>query len=283
MSVTPGSDCDVWLRACQRAGTKIGTLLKDTVGVEQRVREVGTRGCGGDLTLVLDAKAEEAVFGELAALHEQGLNFQALSEERGEVSFGAVTPLVVVDPIDGSLNAKRGAPHHALSIGVADGPRMDDVRFGYVYDFGTHEEWWAASGSGAFLNGSPIDPTVPARCSRDGRLELLAIESGDPHWLRVAGEELERAAHRLRALGSISVALCEVASARVDGMATLRPARAVDAAAAQLIVREAGGMVAFPELDPPLSAPLDLDTRTPLTAARGAEPLKLLEGICRHL
>jgi len=258
-------------------------MLKGTVGVEQRVREVGTRGCGGDLTLVLDAEAEEVVFSELATLHEQGLNFQALSEERGKVSFGGLMPLVVVDPIDGSLNAKRGAPHHALSIAVADGTRMDDVRFGYVYDFGTHEEWWAATGTGAFLNGSPIDPNVPARCSRDGRLELLAIESGDPHWLLAAGEALERAAHRLRALGSISVALCEVASARVDGMATLRPARAVDAAAAQLIVREAGGLIAFPELDAPLSAPLDLDTRTPLIAARGAEPLKLLEGICQRL
>jgi len=63
----------------------------------------------------------------------------------------------VIDPIDGSLNAKRGLRHHALSIAVADGPTMADVRFGYVFDFGPEEEWWASSGSGAFLDGERID------------------------------------------------------------------------------------------------------------------------------
>ena len=43
---------------------------------------------------------------------------------------------MIIDPIDGSLNAKRGIPHHALSIAVADGPTMADVVFGFVYDFG---------------------------------------------------------------------------------------------------------------------------------------------------
>ena len=57
--------------------------------------------------------------------------------------------LVVIDPIDGSTNAKRGLPHHSLSIAVADGPTMADVVFGYVYDFGPQEEWTATRGGGA--------------------------------------------------------------------------------------------------------------------------------------
>ena len=48
---------------------------------------------------------------------------------------------VVVDPIDGSVNAKRAIPFFSLSVAVADGPTMDDVHFGYVYDFGAREEW----------------------------------------------------------------------------------------------------------------------------------------------
>ena len=43
--------------------------------------------------------------------------------------------------------------------------------------------------------------------------------------------------------------LCQVAAARLDGMVSLRRCRAVDVAAAQLIVREAGGLVAFPWCD----------------------------------
>ncbi len=69
-------------------------------------------------------------------------------------------------------------------------------------------------------------------------------------------------------MGSIAIALCQVATARVDGMATLWRSRAVDAAAAQLIVRESGGLVAFTGFDDPLGAPLDLLPHSPVVAAR---------------
>jgi myo-inositol-1(or 4)-monophosphatase len=64
------------------------------------------------------------------------------------------------------------------------------------------------------------------------------------------------------------VSLCQVAAARFDAMASLKRCRAVDAAAAQLIVREAGGLVAFIAYDDPLAAPLDLEPRSPVIAAR---------------
>ena len=64
-------------------------------------------------------------------------DFLLVSEELGERPFGGGGPTrVVVDPIDGSVNAKRGIPFFALSLAVASGPTMGDVTFGYVYDFG---------------------------------------------------------------------------------------------------------------------------------------------------
>ena len=62
--------------------------------------------------------------------------------------------VVVVDPIDGSLNAKRRLPFYCLSIAFADGPTIADVRFGYVRDFGSGEEWVAEAGAGA-IRGRP--------------------------------------------------------------------------------------------------------------------------------
>jgi len=56
-------------------------------------------------------------------------------------------------------------------------------------------------------------------------------------------------------------------------MLTLKGCRAVDAAAAQLVVREAGGLVAFPAFDDPLGAPLDLVPHSPVVAARTAAAL----------
>src|SRR3977135_1150262 len=55
-------------------------------------------------------------------------------------------------------------------------------------------------------------------------------------------------------------------------MVTLKRCRAVDAAAGQLIVREAGGLVAFTGYEDPLAAPLDLVPRSPVIAARTERP-----------
>ena len=79
------------------------------------------------------------------------------SSRRSSASARAAPTRVVLDPIDGSINAKRGLPFFSLSVAVAEGGTMDDVVFGYVYDFGTGEEWTAERGGGARLNGAPLD------------------------------------------------------------------------------------------------------------------------------
>ena len=62
-------------------------------------------------------------------------------------------------------------------------------------------------------------------------------------------------------------------------MVSLRRVRAVDAAAGQLIVREAGGAVSFPGLEAPLGVALDAVPRAPVVAARSEETLRELEEV----
>jgi myo-inositol-1(or 4)-monophosphatase len=257
-----------WLELCRRATDALRAILADSPSTAERVQEVGTRGEGGDRTLVIDAAAEDAVFDELSALHEEGLRFTAVSEERGTVDFGDPDVLVVVDPIDGSVNAKRGLPHHSISIAVARGDTMADIFFGYVYDFGPGEEWIARRDKGAWLNRRKLPTDAGERRGGDGRLELLGIESADPRWVRDAADALAESCYRLRVLGTMASTVCQVAAARLDGMVSLKRCRAVDVAAAQLIVREAGGHVAFPWCDAPLGAPLDIPPHSPIVAAR---------------
>jgi len=78
-------------------------------------------------------------------------------------------------------------------------------------------------------------------------------------------------AERVRGLGSVAVTLCLVAAGQLDAMLSLRQIRSVDAAAGQLIVREAGGAVSFPEADA-----LDLEMRSRVLAARDGELIELL-------
>ena len=68
-------------------------------------------------------------------------------------------------------------------------------------------------------------------------------------------------------MGSLALSLCHLAAGRVDGVCSLKPARSIDIAAAQLLVRERGYAIELFE-DPPFgAAPLDLVGRSRLVAA----------------
>ena len=134
-------------------------------------------------------------------------------------------------------------------------------------DLGTGEEWVARRGEGALLDGAPLDPEAGERHVH-GKLEMLGFESADPRWVRLSADALAEVAYRVRAIGTIAVSLCQVAAARFDGMVTLRGCRAVDVAAAQLVVREAGGHVAFTAFADPLGRAAG--PRAALAGGRGA-------------
>lgn len=269
-----------WLTLCRRVVSEMREMFAQYDTVAARAVEVG-QGEGGDRTLVIDQAAEEIVFDQLELLSREGYQFSVVSEERGSVSYGGSETLVVVDPIDGSLNAKRGLPSCSLSIAVASGTTMADVEFGYVYDFGTAEEWHASRGGGAWLGERRLESIPPARWREDGKLEVIGIESADPRWVGNSITGLEGAVYRLRAIGSIAISLCQVAAGRLDGMLSLRPCRSVDAAAAKLVVSEAGGRVAFPGCAETLGVPLDLVPHSAVVAAADEEALRQLLQVTR--
>jgi myo-inositol-1(or 4)-monophosphatase len=176
---------------------------------------------------------------------------------------------VVIDPIDGSLNARRTVPAYCLSVGIAEGDSMADVHWGYVYDFGAGEEFVAARGKGATLDGHSIEALGGPG------LELVALEASKPERVVAAAERLRDRAYRLRSPGAIAISLTYVAASRFDGMMTTRPCRSVDAAAAQLIATEAGAAVTFGDLQL-AEAKLGLDARYHLVGARDAADLEIL-------
>jgi myo-inositol-1(or 4)-monophosphatase len=259
-----------WPAICRRIVADQRPIFERAKTSEERTVYEGV-GEGGDRTLVIDRECEDVVFAELEKLAEAGASFVAVSEERGEVSFGAGGEhRVVIDPIDGSMNARRTIPSFAVSIAVSAGPSMADVEFGFVHDFGADEEFVARRGEGATLDGDPARVSPPAE-----RLEVVGIESAEPEWSLPALEALAGKVFRLRVVGAIAISAAYVAAGRFDAMLSLRSCRSVDAAAAQLIVREAGGEVAFGE-DELSGALLDLDSRYPMVAANSADGLEAM-------
>jgi myo-inositol-1(or 4)-monophosphatase len=258
--VSAAPEAEAWLAICREAGEAVARVLADLPTRHEREPEVGT-GMGGDETTVVDAAAEEAVLEVLRRGLDGG--FTLVSEELGEEEVRGGGPLhVVVDPIDGSLNAKRGLPLFCLSIAIADGPTMGDVAFAYLRDYGTGEEWTAARGRGAMLDGSPLAGPAPK-----DEVEVLVIEATRTDLLAESVARMVGFAYRTRVLGSLALALCHLAAGRVDAVCSLKPARSVDIAAAQLLVRERGLAIDLPE-DPPFEAArLDLGARSRVVAA----------------
>jgi myo-inositol-1(or 4)-monophosphatase len=244
-----------WLGLCRRAAAAAREAVAELAGTAERSAEQG-RGEGGDMTLAVDQAAEDAVFAELEAF---GRPLLAVSEERGELAIcGGGSVRVVIDPVDGSMNAKRALPFACVSIAVASGPRMANVQIGFVAELDPARDWWALRGEGAWRDGERLGPLSP------GPLEVLGLETARPSLVAAAAEAIAATeARRLRALGSVAASMCLVAGGSLDAMITLREVRSIDVAAAQLIVEEAGGAVALPGGDA-----LDLEMRSTALAAR---------------
>jgi myo-inositol-1(or 4)-monophosphatase len=254
-----------WLEECRGAVRDLREVFE---GLPARAdREAILRaGVGGDDTTAIDDAAERKVVERLERLHAAGESFTLVSEELGERRFGDVgSRWVVVDPVDGSVNAKRGIPFFALSIAVAEGPTMGDVTFGFVHDFGSGEEWTAARGEGARLNDEPLARELPK-----DQIEILSFEATKTVTIADRVGAMVGLAERLRIMGSLAITLCHLAAGRVDAACSLKRARSVDIAAAQLLVRECGLAIDLPEAPPFEAAPLDLEGRSRVVA--GASP-----------
>ncbi len=248
-----------WLEVCRAAVSDVEGVLAELPTRAEREPVVG-QGLGGDETTAVDKAAEDAILARLRGIDD----ITIVSEEVGKLGNGRTT--VVVDPIDGSLNAKRGIPFFSVSIAVADGDRMGDVEFGFVHDFGSGEEWVARRGEGALLNGKRLT------AKPKDTIEILSFEATRTPLIARDAPKVAEIAYRLRIMGSLALSLCHLAAGRVDAVCSLKGARSVDIAAAQLLVREAGlAIELFDDPRPFEEAELDLEGRSRVAAAGTAE------------
>jgi myo-inositol-1(or 4)-monophosphatase len=246
-----------WIGLCRAAVADVKAVLAEMPGRDARERPVG-HGKGGDVTAALDEAAETA-----ALKHFDRADVRIVSEEIGHRGEGRYT--LVVDPIDGSQNAERGIPYFCLCVAVAEGDTAGDVFFGYVYDFGANEEWTATRGEGALLNGAPM-----LDGPRDS-IQFMSLEATRATLVLESLEKLEPLTDRVRVMGAQALTYCHLAAGRTDAVVCLKPSRAVDFAASQLIVRERGFAIELID-DPPLErAPLDLVARSRVVAAANAD------------
>lgn len=146
----------------------------------------------------------------------------------------------IIDPLDGTTNFAHGFPVWCVSIAFEE---QGVVRAGAVYNPNLKEMFTAARGGGAFLNGRRI------RVSGQRELVRSLLATGFPYDVHTSREDnlnhfrrFIKRAQAVRRPGSAAIDLAYLACGRFDGFWEIK-LKPWDAAAASLMVSEAGGKV----------------------------------------
>jgi len=221
-----------FLVACALARTA-GEIAKQRF-LDRDSFTVGFKGPQNYLTEV-DGEVERLIAGRI---HEVFPSDGFIGEE-GEGRVGQTgAPIWVVDPIDGTANFARGAPHFCVSIAaILDG----EVEIGVIYDPMVDELFAARRGAGATLNAAAM------RVSSTADLKAASVEVGwnmrygADAFLGLFGRVVKAGSAVVRS-GSGALGLAYVAAGRRDGYVE-NHMNAWDCLAGIALVREAGGYV----------------------------------------
>jgi myo-inositol-1(or 4)-monophosphatase len=225
-----------WLEIFRRVGKKMRDGLSVILSREGGKVPLG-RGAGGDKTFPVDKWAEDIIVSTLEKAQRNGESFTLVSEELGIRKFGDGEKIVLVDPIDGSNNAKSGIPFFSTSIALLNGSRLSDLAAAYVINLAVGDEFWAIRGKGAYKNGKQI------RTSAAEGMVIVAYEASSPAADLPKIMPLLRLAKRTRCYGSTALDLAYLASGAISVFATGTASRTFDFAAGMLILEEADGVI----------------------------------------
>lgn len=229
-------DNEQWLEVFKGIGKKMRDGLSVILSKEGGMVPLG-KGAGGDKTFPVDKWAEDIVIAALEIAHKTGESFTLISEELGVRKFGDGKKIVLVDPIDGSNNAKSGIPFFSSSLALLNGETLSTLAVGYVVNLAMGDEFWAVRAQGAYKNGKRI------RTSATEGITIVAYESSSPGTDIPKLMPLIRQAKRTRCFGSVALDLVYAASGALSLLVIANPARTFDFAAGMLILEEADGVI----------------------------------------
>jgi myo-inositol-1(or 4)-monophosphatase len=151
---------------------------------------------------------------------------------------------VILDPLDGSSNYKRGIPLFSISIEVQTLPALEHV-MAVIYEPMNRKMFSAEKGHGAFMDGSDIhtDQERPFKdCLFDLDLHTAADEKKFIKFVE-AFRKFGLPLKSFRSVGSCAISLAYTACGTLDGFLDFtKNSRMVDIAAGLLILEEAGGV-----------------------------------------
>jgi len=209
------------------------TLASDIVG----------KGVGGDLTRGIDKLAEDVI---INSLKDRDILCTVVSEECGVMKFGSKPDVyVIVDSIDGTINALRGIPFFCTSIALSKGNRVKDINAGVVLNLYDGSIFYAERGRGAYMDDKRIKTSHRASLE-DAVIGIDFSKAEESNVIRLV--PLFKKIRHMRHFGANALEVCYVASGFTDAFVDIRGMlRVTDIAASYIILKEAGGKIVTPE------------------------------------
>jgi len=227
---------DVAVKLAREAGELIVSRRAGHIEV------ANTKSSDVDVVTAVDKESEAFLFERLRELRPR----DGFLGEEGQVEESLTGVTWVVDPIDGTVNFLYNIPHYAVSIAAVTGqptPGTWQVEAGAVFNPVTGEMFHASRGGGAFLGDWRLQIVEPPPM----HLALLATVIAYSTPMRKVQvrilSHLIGEVRDIRRMGTASLDLAAVAAGRVD-VYFERTLNAWDHAAGELLVTEAGGIIA---------------------------------------
>ena len=180
-----------------------------------------------------------------AAILERWPDHEILGEEGGSMGRAGSDWRWVVDPLDGTTNYSQGLPVFSVSIALQ---YRGETIAGVVYAPYLNELFWASKGGGAYMK-SRSGEVKRLQVSAKQTLATSVLATGFPYDKDVNPDNNSDNVARIvpyvrdiRRLGSAAYDLSCIAAGLLDGYWEL-DLHEWDVCAANLIVREAGGVV----------------------------------------
>ena len=189
-----------------------------------------------DLVTLADRESEAYILEKINSIHP---DHQIISEE-STITKASSDYRWVIDPLDGTTNFVHSLPIFAVSIGLQ---HNEKTILGVVYNPIADKCFWAEEGSGAFLNGKPINITSTNTLNNSLLVTGFPYVKDDRYEKCFAlFKELYSKTQGIRRLGAAALDFCFVAMGRFDGFWEFG-LESWDCCAGALILQEAGGKI----------------------------------------
>ena len=189
-----------------------------------------------DLVTVVDREVENYLVEQILEKYPD----HDIIREEGEDILNGGKHCWIIDPVDGTTSYVHGQPYYSISIALQE---EGEIVAGAVYAPALAQLFYAAGGTGAFLNDEPIAVSGCSRLSSSVLATGFAcLRSGHENNNLKYFNRLMPLIRDVRRCGSAALDMAYVAAGKYDGFWELN-LNLYDISAGVILVKEAGGAV----------------------------------------